>query len=1315
MDSYTMIRNNNGNSNSNSKSQSSNGSDGTWKESQAPQLHTEYATFSLNKTCSDKDMQKIITSLQTKYGNEIDTRFVSNHLTISRNDNDIGTDNKNTNIDINSLPARHLNELWILDDLAQLGFSKVKIESSNIPEVQSHVNIQGMTCGACSATITEKLESESGISKASISLVTEVGLVTHSINYPTQKIIECIEECGFDAQLQPQLMQTSRMKFTNANRLLSPNESHTPQLQQPQEPQQSRQPQNQQHTVHTVQTVLGISGMTCGACSSSLNQAFEQLEGVESASVSLLTEEALVRHKESVTKEILEETVENCGFSVKYSKRSEFNSGSSSINANAKGNVNAHDEDDTSSLEEMTLSIIGVNQLIDQQDLRYNIEALMASLNGIESYDLQIRDEEMLESSFQDDAIAATASVHDLQNSFDKLSFIYNPTVLGIRDIVDGLNEINENVDFLVLNTLDQSSASQLKLLSKTKDIQYWRNIFLQSLLTGIPVLVLVHTENTDFWKKLVLFRGLYLVSLVELILATYIQFYLGSKFIQKFTMFIRRGFKGASMDVLVSISTLVSYIFSLASITLSVWLGRSEKPPKVLFDTLVMLISFVSFGKLLENKAKGATSTALSSLLQLTPSTCTIIEDTALYENNNSYNSNSKGSIKSGGADTGTGTDTGAAASGDANNDANNGEKDFSLCTGNYQTRSISIDLVQPNDIAIVLPGGKIPADGFIVFGETEVNESFLTGETLPIYKTRGDSVIGGSINGPHLIHIKVTKTGNKSQLQQIIKLVKDSQVNKAPVQRFSDAIAARFVPTIIFLAVSTFIIWSVICYNVHPDGLPMIFRKSENGKLFICLQLAISVIVVACPCALGLAAPTAVMVGTGVGASNGVLIKGADILEKSTSINILLFDKTGTLTTGEMSIEKAFPKSLDSCKLSVKDWWTMIGSVECTSEHPVGRALTKKARIEAGINFDDDDTFDTKIENVNVMIGTGIEADVTLNSVKYNVNVGNAKLLRDKFPNLLKDVDPDNALHSETTVAFVVIDGIYTGHIELSDSLKQGSVEIIDYLRNEGYIIGMVTGDNRGAALKIGKELGLSEENIFYEVSPIHKDEVITNIKERLGNQDQNQDVGIAFIGDGINDAPALARADIGMAISSGTDIAMDSSDIVLIGSRKHDQTDLHGVVNALKISSKTFSRIKWNFIWAIVYNLFMLPFAMGCFLPFNLMLPPVAASIAMMCSSLSVVFNSLLLKRWQPPRIKSKSRSSRDLELGSTVDNVFSLKNGTKEEFLTCQRKVTSGYSMGLKNILLWMKRVGGGKRGRTPQLSNASSYELVASGI
>lgn len=1073
------------------------------------------------------------------------------------------------------------------------------------------VSITGMTCGACSASITDALEKLDGVSLASISLITASGSINHTTSVSSEEIIGAIEDCGFDAKVE----SSSPLKRKDSQRV-----------------------------------VFSVKGMTCGACSASISAALQVLAGVTDVSVSLITEEAQVRYEQDlVSQEQIREAIEDCGFEATLSS----------------AQVAAGDEDET------CLQIFGINDSTDLSSLQYNIEALLGSLPGIYSYNLAFKghstgDPVLTDANSSSIQAMRSEDLDEGGNLIDELFVTYSSSHIGIRVLVDSLNNIADDVQFLVVNSVDQSLASQLKLLSRVKDIQYWRWNFLQTLMFGAPVVFMSHTQKMLFWKDLMLFPGLYLVSLLQLLITTHIQFNLGSVFFKKFFHFVKRGGRNANMDVLVCISTLISYFFSVLCIALSVWYGQTDKPPKLLFETSSMLIAFISMGKWFENKAKGATSTALSKLLSLTPSSCTIVENSEEYEAHaNEQSQEKKGAIPE------------------------------------FRTREISIDLIQMGDIAVVIPGGKIPADGVIVFGESEIDESIITGESMPVYKTKGDNVIGGSINGPDLLHMRVTRSGKKSQLQQIISLVKDSQVNKAPVQRFADYVAARFVPSVLILAALTFCFWLFLCYFLYSDSdeLPLAFKMEENGKLYVCLKLGISVIVVACPCALGLAAPTAVMVGTGVGASNGVLIKGGDVLEKASHINVILFDKTGTLTTGDMAVVNS-KTILPASGLSESDWWSLVGSVECNSEHPIGRAITKAARKRAGLAFDEDN-FTTSIRDFKVLTGLGIKAIVELqNGCSFKVSIGNNRMIDRHFQNLQSAVAGyQKELHDlVNSLAHVIINDEYSGFMELTDSLKPNAKEVIDYLRfHEHYQVGIVTGDSRGAALKVGRQLGIPENNIFSDVSPVNKDKVLVDLKRRLGGEGN---VGIAFVGDGINDAPALAQADIGLAISSGTDIAIDSADIVLIGGQG-DVNDLSGVPIALKVSHETFQRIKMNFLWATIYNLVMLPFAMGCFLPLNVMLPPIAAGGAMAFSSVSVVVNSLMLKNFKRPN--TAIDHERDVEKGG-----FDL-SGSAEEFALFKRQ----HQMAPLRVISRTRDVFRKRFGRNVTLSRPGSggYELL----
>lgn len=641
----------------------------------------------------------------------------------------------------------------------------VMMESKEAPHIlnendiyETMVSITGMTCGACSASITNALEKLSGVQSVSVNLMTEDGLIKHYGYLSTKEIIDTIEDCGFDA------------KLTSSNNL----------------------------SLKLYETHLKIDGMTCGSCSASITKALQGTQGVVDVNVSLLTEEAIVVHKlNQISVDGLITIVEDCGFDAKLINSSPFNT----------------TEDNE---ERLVLQIYGLGELEDVNDFKYNLEALLTSLGpSIASFQLNENSDvhDIIDSHGHHDSEASASLLRRRSRDSEifqgddhlvnELTINYNSELIGARDLVEKLNSIEEPVNFLILNSIDQSSNLQLKLLSKIKEITYWKNNFIMSFLLGLPVLVLSYTENSKFWRTKLIFDGLFWTTFIQGVLATYIQFKLGVTFLKKLKLYILVKGSSATMDVLLSISTLIAYTFSVTSMLISVWNGTSTKPPVVLFETSAMLITFISFGKWLENKAKGATSTALSKLVSLTPTSCVIVSDLDKY----------KGYLKS--------------LEGEKSSDDKSVE--------NFPTRTIEIDLVQKNDITIILPGSKIPADGKIVFGESEVDESLLTGESLPVYKKLGDSVIGGSVNGSGLLHVIVTKTGKNSQLQKVIKLVKDSQINKAPIQRYSDYIASIFVPVVLLLSVITFIFWVSLCFFFHCIYLRCLAKRRMVSTLFV------------------------------------------------------------------------------------------------------------------------------------------------------------------------------------------------------------------------------------------------------------------------------------------------------------------------------------------------------------------------------------------------------------------------------------------------------------------------------------------------
>lgn len=1067
-----------------------------------------------------------------------------------------------------------LSPLKLVEAVEDCGFD-AKLESTAVllPSKglkTTTIAVSGMTCGACSSSVTEALEAVKGVESASVSLMTNTAQIKHSGDVTPTQLVSVVEDCGFDA-----VLDSSSGNSAKSDDLLI--------------------------------TKLTVTGMTCGACLALITEALERLPAVVSASVSNVTDSAVVTHTLEVSAQEIKEAVEDCGF-----------------DAVATSTVALGDAQEESE-EHVVLQIYGIEDSSDITALQYNVEAVLNSMAGVVDFKFVFKDQ-------LDDA--ALDIENTMERLIDELRVTYQSNTVGIRTLVDSLNNIDDQHQYVIFNSVDQSLSTQLKLLSRIKEIRHWRSTFYWSLFFGVPVILLNFTQNMPLWHRLIIFRGLYVVSVLQMALTSFVLFVLGSSFFKRMIGCIRRKGKNANMDVLVCMSTLMAYAFSVYAIILSVWVGQTEKPPKVLFETTTMLLSFISFGKWMENKAKGATSTALSRLVSLTPTMCSIVADPIVYEQLLSQH------------------------------DGEKGEEQIS----DLPTREIGIDLLQPNDIAVVTAGGKIPADGVVIYGTSEVDESIITGESMPVPKKKGDAVIGGSINGPHLIHMKVTKTGKNSQLHQIINIVKESQVSKAPVQRFADYIAARFVVAVLILATITFSLWFALCSSLHDNQLPQAFKKEENGKYFVCLKLAISVIVVACPCALGLAAPTAVMVGTGVGASRGALIKGGDILEKASGINVILFDKTGTLTSGEMKIAKS-KQFLENLGVSLKQWWNLVGAVEVNSEHPTGKAIVAGARKYLGLTFEDD-TFNAKIQGFEILTGLGVKATIHLEEKAYDVAVGNKRLLVRDYPHLreqLASVLEEDLKDSIATCAHVVINGNYAGFIELVDTIKEGAREVIDYIRDvENIQVAIVTGDSKEVAERIGTQLGVPTGNIFSEVSPLEKDQVIVDLRKKFGGPDN---ISIAFVGDGINDAPALVQADIGMAISSGTDIAIDSAEIVLMGLKNSQLNDLAGVITALKVSEATFRKIKLNFLLATIYNFVMLPFAMGCFLPLNLMLPPAAAAAAMACSSVSVVLNSLMLRHWKPPVLTNLDADYKIEE--AAFGHQFTLKHSLLEDFNAIKR--------------------------------------------
>jgi len=617
----------------------------------------------------------------------------------------------------------------------------------------------------------------------------------------------------------------------------------------------------------------------------------------------------------------------------------------------------------------------------------------------------------------------------------------------------------------------------------------------------------------------------------LQFLLTTPVQFWCGYPFYRNAWKAFKH--RAATMDTLIVLGTSAAYFYSLFATLFADFLRRQGLQPQVYYESAAVIITLILLGRFMENRARGQTSEAIRKLIGLQARSARVIRD--------------------------------------------------------GETKDIPIQQVQIDDIIQVRPGEKIPVDGEVIEGSSSIDESMVTGESIPVQKSPGEEVVGATINKTGSFKFRATRIGQDTVLSQIVQLVQQAQGSKAPIQNLADQVTGWFVPAVIAIALTTFILW---------------FNLMGNPTLALINMVA--VLIIACPCALGLATPTSVMVGTGKGAENGILIKSAESLEAAHKLNTIVLDKTGTLTAGKPEVTD-FVTTLGTQNQNELKLLRLIALVEHQSEHPLAEAVVDYAKSQ-GVSLQGE------VEDFQAVTGSGVQAIVS----DHKVQIGTARW----FQELGIDTNPlaDKAKQWEAdgkTVIWVAVDEALDGILGLADTLKPSSADSVKSLRNLGLEVVMITGDNEETANAIAQQVGIPR--VMSQVRPDQKAEHIVALQQE-GKQ-------VAMVGDGINDAPALAQADIGIAIGTGTDIAITTSDITLISG------DLQGIVTAIQLSRATMNNIRQNLFFAFVYNVAGIPIAAGILYPiFGWLLNPIIAGAAMAFSSVSVLTNALRLRKFQ-----------------------------------------------------------------------------------